>query len=133
MQSYHLYEHRHSNKLIEEFMLLANISVAKKIRSAFPKLAFLRSHPRPKENVMSKLIDKLSALGKTEKVQFRCLFRPFSFHIGCFVSLGYEIDDSSSKTLADSLKRYEGTDSHSVAKYQVSSSLLIVRNLRALT
>ena len=33
--------------MVEEFMLLANISVAKKILSAFPEYAVLRRHPCP--------------------------------------------------------------------------------------
>ncbi len=79
-------------------MLLANITVAKKIRDSFPHLAILRCHPQPKENVMSKLIDKLSPLG-------------------------FDIDDSSSKSLADSLKRYEGADDSSRARFQVLVNL----------
>ena len=37
-----VYEHKHSNKLIEEFMLLANMAVARKIYTIFPDLAVLR-------------------------------------------------------------------------------------------
>ncbi|KAI9294598.1 RNB-domain-containing protein, partial [Neoconidiobolus thromboides FSU 785] len=36
-----------TNALVEEFMLLANISVAKKIYTTFPLCALLRSHPTP--------------------------------------------------------------------------------------
>jgi exoribonuclease II len=54
-----LYEARDSNRLIEEFMLLANMSVAKKLHSAFPELAVLRSHPPPQPKSFSTLIEKL--------------------------------------------------------------------------
>ncbi len=67
-------------------MLLANSSVAAKIADRFPKLAVLRCHPKPKENMMSRLLDRLHPLG-------------------------YDIDDSTSKSLADSLRRYEADDS----------------------
>ena len=48
-QGYKVYELRNSNRLIEEFMLLANISVANKIHECFPDLAVLRCHPEPKQ------------------------------------------------------------------------------------
>lgn len=38
---------KETNSLIEEFMLLANISVAKKIVKEFPECAVLRRHPEP--------------------------------------------------------------------------------------
>ena len=38
---------RETNSLVEEFMLLANISVAKKIFQHFPEFAVLRRHPPP--------------------------------------------------------------------------------------
>ena len=44
-------EMRETNSLVEEFMLLANISVAQKIQEAFPQTAVLRRHmPPPKAN-----------------------------------------------------------------------------------
>lgn len=46
-----IYETMDTNWLVEEFMLLANIYVAKKIVSHFPAYAVLRRHnsPKPKE------------------------------------------------------------------------------------
>ena len=38
---------RPSNNLVEEFMLMANITVAEKIRDSFPDKAVLRCHPEP--------------------------------------------------------------------------------------
>ncbi|KAL1520405.1 hypothetical protein AB1Y20_021991 [Prymnesium parvum] len=42
-----MYQLRESNSMVEEFMLLANISVAKEITRAFPQCALLRRHPSP--------------------------------------------------------------------------------------
>lgn len=36
-----------TNSMVEEFMLLANISVAQKILQEFPECAMLRRHPIP--------------------------------------------------------------------------------------
>lgn len=38
---------RETNSMVEEFMLLANISVAQKIYHEFPDCAMLRKHPAP--------------------------------------------------------------------------------------
>lgn len=38
---------RDTNSMVEEFMLLANISVAEKILQDFPECAMLRRHPSP--------------------------------------------------------------------------------------
>ncbi|XP_030746049.1 DIS3-like exonuclease 2 [Sitophilus oryzae] len=46
------YENKESHRLIEEFMLLANISVAKKIYDSFPDIAFLRCHEPPKHSML---------------------------------------------------------------------------------
>jgi protein SSD1 len=45
----HVYEQKDANRLIEEFMLCANISVAKKIASQYPEQALLRRHAPPIE------------------------------------------------------------------------------------
>ncbi len=44
MDSYKL---KDTNSLVEEFMLLGNCLVAKRIVDAYPKLAILRRHPVP--------------------------------------------------------------------------------------
>uniref|UniRef100_A0AAR5PJJ9 RNB domain-containing protein n=1 Tax=Dendroctonus ponderosae TaxID=77166 RepID=A0AAR5PJJ9_DENPD len=46
------YENKESHRLIEEFMLLANISVAQKIHESFPDVAFLRCHEEPKMKML---------------------------------------------------------------------------------
>ena len=42
-----IFSNRETNWLVEEFMLLANISVAEKIYELFPDCACLRKHPAP--------------------------------------------------------------------------------------
>ncbi|KAF9529933.1 hypothetical protein CPB83DRAFT_925381 [Crepidotus variabilis] len=72
-------EMRETNSLVEEFMLLANISVARKIEEVFPQTAVLRRHmPPPKTN-----FEKLQDLLEKRK--------------------GFKLDVSSSGVLAKSL------------------------------
>ncbi|CAG9856579.1 unnamed protein product [Phyllotreta striolata] len=52
-----------SHRLIEEFMLLANISVAQKLLDTFPELAFLRRHEPPKETMLVNLQTTLAEYG----------------------------------------------------------------------
>ncbi|KAG6799814.1 exosome complex exonuclease RRP44 [Apis mellifera caucasica] len=47
---------RETNSMVEEFMLLANISVAKKILEEFPECAILRRHPEPPPSNFEPLI-----------------------------------------------------------------------------
>jgi len=77
-----IYETMDTNWLVEEFMLLANIYVAKKIVSHFPSYSVLRRHnsPKPKEiEEFSKLLEKY----------------------------GYQIHLESSKSLAECLDEAE--------------------------
>jgi hypothetical protein len=50
-----------SHFLIEEFMLLANKSVAKRIHAAFPDRALLRRHPAPNDNKLADFISMCTA------------------------------------------------------------------------
>ncbi|KAK9765188.1 exosome catalytic subunit dis3 [Basidiobolus ranarum] len=75
-----LKELKDTNALVEEFMLLANISVAKKIFSHFPDSSMLRRHPTPPET-------KFEQLTKAIEV------------------LGFKLNIESSKALADSLDK----------------------------
>lgn len=68
-----------TNSLVEEFMLLANISVAGKIYSAFPQTALLRRHAAPPKSNFEELANQLK------------------------VKRGLELRSESSKALADSL------------------------------
>ncbi|KAH3667157.1 hypothetical protein OGAPHI_002806 [Ogataea philodendri] len=70
-----------ANSLVEEFMLLANISVAKKIYDEFPQVAMLRRHGAPPATNFEVLNDMLR------------------------VRKGMSISLESSKALADSLDR----------------------------
>lgn len=98
---FRVYELKESNRLIEEFMLLANMRVAEKIYGAFPAIAVLRCHPPP-------LPVKLEQLANTLE------------------TIGIHLDVSSSAALQESLLRY-GQSSHdpiSVGRNLVISNLL---------
>ena len=68
-----------TNQLVEEFMLLANISVAGKIYDAFPQTALLRRHAAPPRNNFEELSNQLK------------------------VKKGMELRTDTSKAVADSL------------------------------
>ncbi|XP_069698692.1 exosome complex exonuclease RRP44 [Periplaneta americana] len=54
---------RETNSMVEEFMLLANVSVAKKILEDFPECAMLRRHPTPPISNFEPLIKAGRKLG----------------------------------------------------------------------
>ncbi|KAG0359209.1 hypothetical protein BG005_001225 [Podila minutissima] len=58
-----VYELKESNRLIEEFMLLANMSVAKQICEYFPEQALLRRHEEPLEKRMTEFIKHMNKIG----------------------------------------------------------------------
>ncbi|RYO77546.1 hypothetical protein DL762_009189 [Monosporascus cannonballus] len=70
-----------TNSLVEEFMLLANISVARRIYEAFPQTALLRRHAAPPKTNFDELANQLK------------------------VKRGMELRVDSSKAVADSLDR----------------------------
>lgn len=82
---FNVYENQPAHRLIEEFMLLANITVAEKIKDAFPKIAFLRCHERPKETMLVELRN-------------------------CLETYGIHIDITSSGSIRSSLQKYETND-----------------------
>ncbi|KAF5827102.1 hypothetical protein DUNSADRAFT_1322 [Dunaliella salina] len=57
------YVQQEANKLVEEFMLLTNISVAKMISAIFPERALLRNHVHPQQNKMDELLALCQANG----------------------------------------------------------------------
>lgn len=61
--SFCIYESKESHQLIEEFMLLTNMTVAKRIYEDHPNLAFLRSHPPPSTYMLKELAKSLQPLG----------------------------------------------------------------------
>ena len=79
------YELLETNSMVEEFMLLANIAVARKIASSFPSTAVLRRHSRPKPDAIRQLARILG-------------------------HLGYDLDFSSNLSLAESLNQIQRPD-----------------------
>ncbi|KAL6425778.1 hypothetical protein ACFW04_009680 [Cataglyphis niger] len=61
--NYCLEEKKDSNSLIEEFMLLANITVAVKLYTAIPKTALLRIHRDPSKYSLNTVCDTLQKYG----------------------------------------------------------------------
>ncbi|XP_048589574.1 exosome complex exonuclease RRP44 [Nematostella vectensis] len=59
---------RDTNSLVEEFMLLANISVAKHIHQRFPEFAVLRRHPSPPPSNYDILVKAARSKGVEIKV-----------------------------------------------------------------
>jgi exosome complex exonuclease DIS3/RRP44 len=74
----YMYEIRETNKMVEEFMLLANIVVAEKTLQHFPHCALLRRHPKPSNEMFESLLKAAD-------------------------SAGYNVDASNSRALNDSL------------------------------
>lgn len=62
------YNYLNTNLMVEEFMLLANVSVARQIISKFPNCCLLRRHPEPKYDQLEKLKHVLSKIGITNFV-----------------------------------------------------------------
>lgn len=60
-----MYQVRETNQMVEEMMLLANITVAKQIESAFPSCAVLRRHPTPTSKMFDSLIKACNAVSVT--------------------------------------------------------------------
>lgn len=77
---------KESNHLIEEYAILANMQVAKRISKYFPDISLLRNHVAPMEN-------------KLENFQKFC------------TDIGKSVDVSSSKSLSESLKHFKETES----------------------
>ncbi|XP_034236613.1 DIS3-like exonuclease 2 [Thrips palmi] len=61
--SYATYANKESHRLIEEFMLLANMTVATDLQNKFPRLAFLRCHEEPQPDLLKKLIELVEKFG----------------------------------------------------------------------
>lgn len=95
---FYVYEQKDSNRLIEEFMLLANMAVAHKIYNSFPQIAVLRRHPPPLENPMEAAAHTLAA-------------------VGVF------LDISNAGTLNNSIAQYIGKDRYSAGRLQVITSI----------
>lgn len=97
-QGCHVYEYRDSNKLVEEFMLLANMAVAHKIHGAFPERALLRRHPPPQTKMLSDLAELCG-------------------------QMGLPVDFSSAGALHKSLTELFGEDKYSLARKEVLTNM----------
>ncbi len=62
VQAYQLFE---ANAVVEELMLLANVTVSKKILRHYPTLSILRRHPAPNRAMFDSLISKAKCRGFT--------------------------------------------------------------------
>ncbi len=66
VSAYPLYE---ANAVVEEYMLLANVTVAKKILKHYPTLSILRRHPAPNRSMFDSLIAKAKVKGIDIKIE----------------------------------------------------------------
>ena len=64
-QDVEMYVLTEAHSLVEEFMLLANVSVAKFITESFPQYALLRRHPTPAPHFFDTLLKASSSIGLT--------------------------------------------------------------------
>ncbi|XP_009871764.1 PREDICTED: DIS3-like exonuclease 2, partial [Apaloderma vittatum] len=97
-QGCYIYQYRDSNKLVEEFMLLANMAVAHQIYRSFPEQALLRRHPPPQTKLLKDLMEFCS-------------------------QVGLNIDFSSAGTLHKSLNETFGADKYSEARKEVLTNM----------
>ncbi|XP_075717943.1 DIS3-like exonuclease 2 isoform X2 [Rhinoderma darwinii] len=97
-QGCYIYKYRDSNKLVEEFMLLANMAAAHKIYRQFPELALLRRHPPPQTKLLNDLIEFCD-------------------------QMGIKLDFSNSGTLHKSLNDQFGADEYSAARKEVLTNM----------
>ncbi|XP_067851360.1 DIS3-like exonuclease 2 isoform X2 [Heptranchias perlo] len=93
-QGCYVYQYKDSNRLVEEFMLLANMAVAHNIYNSFPEQALLRLHPPPQ----TKMLDDLNEFCD---------------------QMGLDLDFSTAGTLHTSLNKTLGTDQYSAARREV--------------
>ena len=61
--AYNIYQQKDSNRLVEEFMLLANIAVAHRIYDKYPLKAILRRHPQPNAKQIEQLGESIKLHG----------------------------------------------------------------------
>ncbi|XP_061204731.1 DIS3-like exonuclease 2 isoform X2 [Neopsephotus bourkii] len=97
-QGCYIYQYRDSNKLVEEFMLLANMAVAHQIYRSFPDQALLRRHPPPQTKLLNDLMEFCN-------------------------QVGLNIDFSSAGTLHKSLNETFGADKYSEARKEVLTNM----------
>ncbi|KAI8120281.1 hypothetical protein FF38_01457 [Lucilia cuprina] len=104
--AYEIEGRKEANFLIEEFMLLANQSVAKFIHDRFPDISILRNHSPPLQKSMKALKERLN-------------------------NMGLEFDISSSKSIYESMQRLTQQASDPKAVEACLSTLLTKPMARA--
>ncbi|XP_059358231.1 DIS3-like exonuclease 2 isoform X2 [Carassius carassius] len=62
-QGCYVYQYQDSNRLVEEFMLLANMAAAHQIYRTYPELAILRRHPPPQSKMLDDLQEFCDQMG----------------------------------------------------------------------
>eukprot|EP00730_Choanoeca_flexa_P014991 TRINITY_DN6757_c1_g1_i1.p1 TRINITY_DN6757_c1_g1~~TRINITY_DN6757_c1_g1_i1.p1 ORF type:complete len:868 (+),score=207.09 TRINITY_DN6757_c1_g1_i1:101-2704(+) len=92
------YVQKEANQLVEEFMLLANQSVAEQIHRRFPQMALLRRHPAPLEQRLKEVSER-------------------------YRNYGLEMRTESSGAVAQSIRQYEAKEQDK-AKVQVLQVLM---------
>ncbi|XP_038606279.1 DIS3-like exonuclease 2 isoform X2 [Tachyglossus aculeatus] len=97
-QGCYIYQYRDSNKLVEEFMLLANMAVAHQIHRSFPEQALLRRHPPPQSKLLNDLVEFCH-------------------------QMGLDIDFSSAGALNESLNEMFGDDKYAAARKEVLTNM----------
>uniref|UniRef100_A0A6I8NEB1 DIS3-like exonuclease 2 n=1 Tax=Ornithorhynchus anatinus TaxID=9258 RepID=A0A6I8NEB1_ORNAN len=97
-QGCYIYQYQDSNKLVEEFMLLANMAVAHQIHRSFPKQALLRRHPPPQSKLLNDLVEFCH-------------------------QMGLDIDFSSAGALNESLNDMFGADKYAAARKEVLTNM----------
>uniref|UniRef100_A0A8B9T2P1 DIS3-like exonuclease 2 n=1 Tax=Anas platyrhynchos TaxID=8839 RepID=A0A8B9T2P1_ANAPL len=97
-QGCYIYQYRDSNKLVEEFMLLANMAVAHQIYRSFPERALLRRHPPPQTKLLKDLMEFCN-------------------------QVGLDIDFSTAGTLHVSALGWQGTLGYSEARKEVLTNM----------
>lgn len=94
------FQRKEANSLVEELMLLANMQIAKYIHKKFPDTALLRRHPPPKVKAVSELVDKLELLG-------------------------FDIEFSTGRTIANSLKNFSENELTALHVHPTLSQLVL--------
>lgn len=92
------YQLKDSNRLVEEYMLLANYLVAQQLLRAHGPLAFIRNHPQPAGPAMEQAVDQLHE----NKL---------------------ELDSSSARSLSESLERLRAE--HGEVAYMIAQAMII--------
>lgn len=92
-------------RLIEEFMLLANMTVAKHLYNVIPETALLRIHTEPSKHILSTTQDMLQ-------------------------KFGIHLDITSSTSLHASMKRYEGLETEDDERRKIMKyRMMVINNL----